>query len=119
MPQKSRSVVSETRESGFELTVQGRNASCRSVWPAILVLLLNEEIKKRDDEINSHKKNQTDALEAKRELETTLSTSKAENERPCKAVIAYESHLDENPIGLTDHYLGISGAGPPSFPVLP
>lgn len=54
-------------------------------------VLLNEEIKKRDDSIESHKKNLTDVLEAKRELEATLKLTKAENERLSKAVIAYES----------------------------
>ena len=54
-------------------------------------VLFNEEIEKRDGEINSQKKNLTDALDAKRELEATLNLTKAENERLSKAVIAYES----------------------------
>lgn len=54
-------------------------------------VLLNEEVQKRDDLLDSHNKNLTDALDAKREVETTLKLTKAENDRLSKAVIAYEA----------------------------
>lgn len=54
-------------------------------------VLLNEEIKKRDDSIILHQKNVTDALATNRELETTLALIKAENERLSLAVTTYES----------------------------
>lgn len=56
-------------------------------------ILLNEEIRKRDDRITSQEKNHTDALAANRELEATLTLSKAENERLSLAVTSYESQI--------------------------
>ena len=53
--------------------------------------LFNDEIRKRDDQINSHKNNLTDAYEANRNLEASLKLKKADIERLSRAVTTYES----------------------------
>lgn len=53
--------------------------------------LLQEEIKKRDGQIEKHKEDLKKALNAKRESESGLESVKKENDRLSQAVIAYES----------------------------